>query len=63
LHPYQARRISVAEALALQSLPKEFLMPPSMTLTDKFKAIGNGVPFEAAKGLATSVMQFLEQVH
>jgi DNA (cytosine-5)-methyltransferase 1 len=63
LHPYQARRISVAEALALQSLPKEFSMPPNMTLTDKFKAIGNGVPFEAAKGLATSVMQFLEQIH
>ncbi len=63
LHPYQARRISVAEALALQSLPKEFSMPAGMTLTDKFKAIGNGVPFEAAKGLAVSVMQFLEQVN
>jgi DNA (cytosine-5)-methyltransferase 1 len=63
LHPYQARRISVAEALALQSLPKEFEMPSHMTLTDKFKAIGNGVPFEAAKGLAKSILQFLEQAH
>lgn len=63
LHPYQARRISVAEALALQSLPKEFVMPAEMTLTDKFKAIGNGVPFEAARGLATTLMQHLEQIH
>jgi DNA (cytosine-5)-methyltransferase 1 len=62
LHPYQARRISVAEALALQSLPKEFVMPKEMTLTDKFKAIGNGVPFEAARGLASSLMHHLEQV-
>lgn len=63
LHPYEARRISVAEALALQSLPKEFHMPPDMTLTDKFKAIGNGVPYLAAKGLATSIFSYLEQVH
>src|SRR5207245_5072517 len=27
LHPYEARRISVAEALAIQSLPKEFELP------------------------------------
>ena len=63
LHPYEARRISVAEALALQSLPKAFRMPPEMTLTDKFKAIGNGVPYEAAKGIASSIMQYLEQLN
>lgn len=62
LHPFEARRISVAEALALQSLPKSFTMPPEMTLTDKFKAIGNGVPFEAAKGIAKSVRKYLELV-
>lgn len=62
LHPFEARRISVAEALALQSLPKSFTMPPEMTLTDKFKAIGNGVPFEAAKGIAKSLKQYLEAV-
>jgi DNA (cytosine-5)-methyltransferase 1 len=32
-------------------------------LTDKFKAIGNGVPYLAAKGLATSIFSYLEQVH
>ena len=60
LHPYEARRISAAEAMAVQSLPKEFCLPPNMTLTDKFKTIGNGVPFLAAFGVARSVMNCLE---
>lgn len=59
LHPYQARRLSVAEALALQSLPKEFVLPPDMTLTDKFKTVGNGVPFLMAKGIAKSISDYL----
>lgn len=64
LHPYKARRISVAEALAVQSLPKEFELPPYMTLSNMFKCVGNGVPFLAAKGLAYSLRQFLEnQIH
>src|SRR6202008_125108 len=32
LHPYKARRISVAEALAIQSLPKEFVIPGNISL-------------------------------
>jgi len=59
LHPYKVRRINVAEALAIQSLPKEFLLPEDMTLTDMFKTTGNGVPYLAAKGLAKSVTIFL----
>lgn len=59
LHPYQARRISVAEALAIQSLPPEFELPAKMSLTDMFKSIGNGVPFLAAKGLAETIYDFL----
>ena len=61
IHPTQARRISVAEALAIQSLPKEFCLPPKMTLTNKFKTIGNGVPFLAAQGLAKTIKRFLEE--
>lgn len=61
LHPYKARRLSVAEALAIQSLPKEFELPPSMTLSNMFKTIGNGVPYMAAKALASSLKQFLEE--
>jgi DNA (cytosine-5)-methyltransferase 1 len=59
LHPYKARRLTVAEALAIQSLPKNFIIPENMTLTNSFKAIGNGVPFLAAKGLAFSILNFL----
>src|SRR5690554_1673015 len=33
LHPYKARRITVAEALALQSLPKDFVVPEHISLT------------------------------
>lgn len=62
LHPLYPRRISAAEAMAIQSLPKEFELPPTMTLTDMFKTIGNGVPFLAAKGLAQTIENFLLQL-
>jgi DNA (cytosine-5)-methyltransferase 1 len=59
LHPYKERRISVAEALAIQSLPKNFIIPAEISLTDMFKTIGNGVPYLAAQGLALSINDFL----
>lgn len=59
LHPYKERRLSVAEALALQSLPKEYVLPNDMTLTDSFKTIGNGVPYLLAKGIAGSIHDYL----
>ena len=40
---YKARRLSVAECLAIQSLPKTFSLPEEMSLSDCFKTIGNGV--------------------
>lgn len=61
IHPWENRRISVAEALAIQSLPKEFAFPEEMTLSAKFKAIGNGVPFLAAQGLATMISDALDR--
>lgn len=60
LHPYRIRRISAAEALALQTLPKEFALPADMTLTNKFKTIGNGVPYLLACGIARTIKDFLE---
>lgn len=60
LHPYKARRLSVAEALALQSLPKEYELPPNITLSNAFKTVGNGVPFEASKGIAETILDFLK---
>lgn len=61
LHPYKPRRLSAAEALALQTLPKEFELPNDMTLTDKFKTIGNGVPYLLSSGVAKTVMLFLNE--
>lgn len=59
LHPYKIRRISVSEALAIQSLPLEFELPDNITLTDAFKTIGNGVPYLASKGVAETLLDFL----
>ncbi len=61
LHPYKARRLSVAECLAIQSLPKEFTLPDDMSLSDCFKTIGNGVPFLLASGVANTIKAFLEE--
>lgn len=60
LHPYLSRRISAAEALAIQSLPAEFELPKDMTLSDMFKTIGNGVPFLLSAGIATTLREYLE---
>lgn len=62
LHPYKIRRLSVAETLAIQSLPKEFSLPEEMTLTDKFKTVGNGVPYLAAYGIAATIKHYLENL-
>ncbi|MCC5642429.1 DNA cytosine methyltransferase [Nostoc sp. CHAB 5824] len=59
LHPYKIRRISVAEALALQSLPANFVLPDNMSLTNMFQTIGNGVPYLASKALAKTIFDFL----
>jgi DNA (cytosine-5)-methyltransferase 1 len=60
LHPYKDRRLSAAEALSIQSLPREFSLPPTMTLSNMFKTIGNGVPFSASEGIASTIKSFLE---
>lgn len=60
LHPWEPRRISVAEALATQSLPSDFSFPVNMGISALFKAVGNGVPFLMAKGLATMIRDLLE---
>ena len=59
LHPWLPRRISAAEALAIQSLPEEFALPTEMTLSNMFKGIGNGVPFVMARAIATMIKKKL----
>jgi DNA (cytosine-5)-methyltransferase 1 len=58
LHPYKVRRLSVAETLAIQSLPKEFALPDNMTLTNMFKTVGNGVPYLASQAIAQTILVF-----
>jgi len=60
LHPYRERRISVAEAMAIQSMPKEFELPQGMSLTDMFKTVANGVPYLMARGIAKTLREYLE---
>lgn len=60
LHPYHARRISAAEAMAIQSLPSDFALPADMTLSDMFKTIGNGVPYLLSAGIALTLREYLE---
>ena len=61
LHPYKVRRLAISEVLAIQSLPKEFVLPSEMTLSDKFKSVGNGVPYEAASGVAKTIISFIKK--
>ncbi|MBP5421264.1 MAG: DNA cytosine methyltransferase [Paludibacteraceae bacterium] len=58
LHPYKERRLSAAEALAIQTLPKEYALPKEMTLSDKFKTIGNGVPYLLSLSIAKTILDF-----
>ena len=55
LHPYKARRISVAEAMAIQSAPAYFSLPENIPLSAKFKMVGNAVPVLLAQGIAESI--------
>ena len=61
LHPFHTRRISVAEAMAIQSLPESFVVDPNMSLSAKFKMIGNGVPYLLALGIARDVIEWIEE--
>lgn len=61
LHPYKIRRLSVSEVLAIQSLPKNFFLPPDMSLTNMFKTVGNGVPYLASRAIAKTILYFLSR--
>jgi len=60
LHPTEPRRLTVREAMMIQSIPDEYVMPSDMSLSDKFKTIGNGVPVKLAAAIAGSVSNFLK---
>lgn len=60
LHPYKPRRMSVAEVLAIQTLPKEFVLPGNMTLSNMFKSVGNGVPFVLSRAIAKTINDVID---
>lgn len=60
LHPYLHRRLSVRETLRIQGVPDEYVLPSNLSLTKKFKMIGNGVPVPLARAVAIALKQYLE---
>lgn len=54
LHPSEPRRLSVREALSLQTVPSEYTFPSEVPLTYKFKTVSNGVPVDLAYAVAES---------
>lgn len=61
LHPWKPRRLSVREALRIQSVPDEYVLPGSSSLCAKFKMICNGVPCLMAKHLGETVKKFINR--
>ncbi len=59
LHPTEPRRLTVREALRLQSVPDTYILPPDMTLTAKYKLISNGVPVKKAELVAKEIRRTL----
>jgi len=59
LHPIFPRRLSVREALRIQTVPDNYALPQSISLSQKFKTIGNGVPVKLAEAMAISIKYVL----
>ena len=59
LHPWEPRRLSVREAMRIQTVPDTYALPAQFSLSSKFKMICNGVPCRLAKCLAEALSGFL----
>lgn len=59
LHPVENRRITVREALRLQTAPDTYILPADLSLTKKFKLVSNGVPVLLSRLLARSIKRAL----
>lgn len=56
LHPWKPRRLTVREALRIQSVPDEYVLPAETPLSHKFKVISNGVPSLLAQQIASALL-------
>lgn len=59
LHPTEPRRLTIREALRLQTVPDQYILPKELTLTTKFKMISNGVPTKIAELVAKEIKRTL----
>jgi len=62
LHPEQNRRLSVREALRIQSVPDSYKIDKDLSLSVKFKVIGNGVPVKLGNEIAKSINLFFDKI-
>jgi len=60
LHPTEPRRLSVREALRLQAVPDQYVLPAEVSLTQKFKLISNGVPVKKSEFLAKEIKRTMD---
>jgi DNA (cytosine-5)-methyltransferase 1 len=60
LHPWEPRRLTVREALRIQTIPDEYILPSGKPLSIKFKMIGNGVPRKLAAAIAGSILKLFQ---
>ncbi|MBC7341782.1 MAG: DNA cytosine methyltransferase [Clostridia bacterium] len=59
LHPALPRRLTVREAMRIQTVPDTYALPAGLSLSDKFKMVGNGVPVQLAQAVALSFMKVI----
>lgn len=62
LHPEQKRRLSVREALRIQTVPDSYVIRGDISLSTKFKVIGNGVPVMLSREIAKSMKELLNKI-
>jgi len=60
LHPTEMRRLTVREALRLQTVPDTYILPKDLSLSHKFKIISNGVPTKKADLIASEIKRTLD---
>ena len=58
-HFTEAKANEAAAPVVSAKVPANFVLPPNITLSDAFKTIGNGVPFVLAKGIASSISDYI----
>lgn len=63
LHPTEPRRITVREALRLQSVPDWYEFPEDMPLDKMFKMVSNGVAYDVARELAIQIRRVVSSYH